>query len=300
MNLEPFAGEAKRQGLKVESLVVYQKGREEARRFRAPDQTGIEARRNIRSVAKIFASIAIGMAIDEGKLRLSDRVRKFFPCEESEDPLQAARWDSLCLEHLLTMTMGHAGLSRPETVEEALSYRLSRTPGSVFSYDNTCTFLASAMLTKATGLKLRDYLLDRLFRPLGIPDPEWAESRDSYTIGATGLFLTTSEMALFGRFLLQRGNWEGKQLVSAAWIDGATRTQVATRAGSSAYNLGYGYHFWICPHGAYRAEGRGGQFIVVFPALEAAIAVSSDEENNAAILNAVWEYLLPELEINNP
>ena len=293
MDLQPFVKGIEKQKLRVEGIIVSQRGREIARYRWAP-----ELRKNIFSVSKSFTSIAVGMAIDEGKIALQDRVTSVFPRKKTPaNPDQDKRWDALTLEHLLTMNMGHPEFTRPRSVEEALAYELTRDPGSYFLYDNTCTFLASAMLTRATGLKVRDYLLDRLFRPLGIPDPEWQESGDGYTIGASGLELTTSEMALFGNFLLRRGNWEGKQLVSAAWIDGATRTQVPTRPEQekSDYDLGYGYQFWTCRHGAYRCDGKDGQFIVVLPALDAVVTINSDEEHMKPILWAVWEHILPRL-----
>jgi len=290
MNLKPFIDEIEKQNLKVEGITVLKGNGEEASYRWTP-----ETRRNIYSVSKSFASIAVGMAIDEGKLKLSDRVTRFFKRDEAAD-LQNARWEALTLRHLLTMNMGNGEFSRPGSVREALSYELVRDPGTCFIYDNTCTFLASAMLTLATGHKLRDYLLERLFRPLGIADPFWKESEDGYTLGATELFLTTSEMAVFGKFLLQRGNWEGKQLVSAAWIDGATRTQVPTRPENKPdYNLGYGYQFWICRHGAFRCDGKDGQYIVVFPAQNAVAAINSDDENAEPILWAVWDHILWQL-----
>lgn len=307
MNLKPFVDAIEKQRLKTEGIIVLQQGRETGRFFWAPD-----CRRNVRSVAKSFASVAVGMAIDEGKLSLNDKITSVLAPEWQAvnnkvactqvasnqvacNQVASNLWNSLTLEHLLTMTMGHAELSRPRTLEEALSYKLTRKPGTVFSYDNTCTFLASAMLTKASGLTMRDYLLERLFRPLGIPDPEWAESSDAYTIGSTGLFLSTAEMAVFGQFLLRKGNWEGKQLVSAAWIDEATRSHAPAREGSPWYSLGYGYHFWISPNGAFRCDGRGGQFIIVFPALDAVAAINSDEEDMAGILKTLWDKVLPEL-----
>ena len=297
MNLKPFIGEIEKQKLNVEGVIVFEQGREVAGHRWAHEQ-----RRNVFSVSKSFASIAVGMAIDEGKLSLGDKVLQFLsrdalPLKARSDPLQKSRWEALTLEHLLTMNMGHPEFSRPRSVEEALSYELTRDPGSFFFYDNTCTFLASAMLTKASGLKVRDYLMDKLFRPLGIDNPLWPESDDGHTIGATGLELTTSEMALFGQFLLQRGTWEGKQLVSASWIDGATRTQVSTRPEQkwNDYDLGYGYQFWTCRYGAYRCDGRDGQFIIVIPAPEAVVAINSNEERMARILYAVWDHILPEL-----
>jgi len=287
MDLKPFIEEIERQKLKVEGVKVVQKGIDIVSHRWIP-----EYRRNVFSISKSFASIAVGMAIDEGKLRLSDRVTGVFKRDEP-----CSRWDSLTLEQLLTMNMGHAEFTRPASVKEALSYELTRDPGTAFLYDNTCTFLASAMLSEATGQKMKDYLSDRLFHPLRISDPPWNESDDGYTVGATGLFLTTSEMATFGSFLLQRGNWEGKQLVSAAWIDAATRTQVPTSLQKKPdYNLGYGYQFWTCRHGAFRCDGRDGQFVVVLPALNAVVAINSDEKNPEPILWAVWDCILPALQ----
>ena len=292
MDLAPFIEEVKKQKLKVEGIVVNQGEEGVSHRFIS------EARRNVYSVSKSFTSIAIGMAVDEGKLKLSDLVTDFFPHEgNSANPDSDKRWNSLTLENLLTMTMGHAEFCRPQSVKEALSYELEWNPGNRFFYDNTSTFLASAMFTNATGRKVLDCLTEKLFGPLDIPEPYWPESKDGYTIGATGLELNTSEMALFGSFLLRRGNWKGKQLVSSSWIEGATRTQVPTRPDQSKpdYDLGYGYQFWTCRHGAFRCDGKDGQFIIVLPALDAVIAINSEEENMKNILWAVWDYVLPGL-----
>jgi len=288
MDLTPFVKAINKQELNVKSVVVFQGGKEAAHH-----RWALEKRCNIRSVAKGFMSIAIGMAIDEAKLKLSDKISLMFPMKKFQDPLINTRWDSLTLENLLTMTMGHTDFSRPRNLDEALLCELSLDPGSSFFYDNTSAFLASVMLTKATGLTPRNYLMDRLFKPLGIPAPDWAESADGYTIGGTGLYLTTSEMARFGQFLLQRGNWEGKQLVSAAWIDAATKVHVSTgkNDGNSGFNQGYGYFFWISPNGVFRCEGSDGQFIVVFPDRDTVIAICSEEENMTGILRAVWDFM---------
>ena len=287
MDIKPFVDAIERQSINAEGVLVYQRGRDIARHRWTPEQP-----RTIYSVSKGFVSVAVGMAMEEGKIRLSDRVTDVLKRQTPD-----SRWDSLTLEHLLTMTMGKVKFTRPKSLEEALGYRLVRDPGTFFTYDNTCTFLISAMLTKITGLTVRDYLLDRLFRPLGIPDPEWLQSQDGYTIGASGLTLTTSEMSLFGRFLLQRGSWEGRQLVSAAWIDNATRTHVPTRESQKEADcdLGYGYQFWTCRHGAYRLDGRDGQFVVILPALDAVVAINSQEKEIMPILWAVWDHILPQL-----
>jgi CubicO group peptidase (beta-lactamase class C family) len=283
MNIDPYVKEINRQGLGVEGIIVMQHGEKCAEYRWVPERP-----KNIHSVSKSFVSIAIGMAVGEGKLRLKDRVLDFFPRQDASPRLQ-----SLSLEHLLTMTRGHREFTRPRTVDEALSHELFRDPGGAFLYDNACTFLASAMLTKAAGQSLRDYLAPRLFCPLGIAAPLWAESDDGFTMGATGLELDTSSLAKFGQFLLQRGVWQGQELVSPLWIDAATRAQVATRNSKPDYNLGYGWQFWICRHGAYRCDGIYGQFVIVIPYKEAVIAINSAEENMAQVLYAVWDHVLP-------
>ncbi|MFP3090912.1 beta-lactamase family protein [Treponema sp. TIM-1] len=288
MNIKPYTEAIDRQSLKVEGIVVLQHGEEAARYRWVP-----EAPRPVYSVSKSFTSLAVGMAIDEGKLSLRDRVLDAFP---GRVPDPAPRLSLLTLEHLLTMSRGHPEFSRPAGVDEALAQTLTRDPGTRFVYDNGSTFLASAMVSGAVGQRVRDFLLDRLFRPLDIPDPVWETSADGHTLGATGLELSTGSLARFGQLLLQRGNWQGKQLVSASWIDTATRPHITTKLLKAAdCDLGYGYCFWNCRHGGYRADGKNGQFVVVLPREDAVVAISSDEETMFPILYAVWDHILPQL-----
>jgi CubicO group peptidase (beta-lactamase class C family) len=278
------------QGLRVKGIVVLKNGKTLMEHHWVKETPG-----NVYSVSKSFTSIAAGMAIGEGKLSLKDRVIDAFPGIVANP---GERLKNLRLGHLLCMSRGYGEFSRPLTVEEALSQPLSFDPGAQFVYDNGSTFLASAMITRATGQKVRDYLLDRLFRPLGIPDPFWQESLDGYTIGASGLELTVTSLASFGQFLLGRGIWEGNRLVSESWIDTATRTHIATGAQMPPdNNLGYGYCFWTTRHGAYRADGKLGQFVVVLPWQNSVAAITSEEENMHPILYALWDHILPDLEL---
>ena len=297
MDISPFVQTIEKQKLNCEGVVILRHGKKIAcHRWIA------QAPRNCRSVSKSFTSIAIGMAVQQGKLSLHDRVLDILgdtlprrPASQSKSE-QEKHLAALNLEHLLTMTRGHGEFSRPKTVSEALEQQLSFEPGTHFVYDNGSTFLASAMFTRAMGMTVRDYLVDALFRPLGIPDPEWAHSTDGHTTGATGLMVTTSSLALFGQFLLQRGQWKNRQLVPPQWIDCASRPHVST--GDSPhkdYDLGYGYGFWPCRYGAFRADGRDGQFVIVLPRQDAVVAISSNEEKHYPVLYTVWETILPAL-----
>ena len=285
MNIEGFVKAIYRQQLRCEGVVVLQHGKKVAEHRWLP-----EAPRSCFSVSKSFVSIAIGMAVDREKLSLNDRAAEFFPKLTHQAP---KRLERLTLEHLLTMTRGYATFSRPKTVADAFAQTLQFEPGSRFVYDNGSTFLASAMFTRRMGITVRDFLLDALFGPLGMGEPEWADSPDGHTIGATGLMVTTTNLARFGQFLLQRGNWHGKQLVSATWIDRASRPHVGTGKRKRDWNLGYGLCFWPSSHGAYRADGKNGQFVIVLPHQNAVVAINSDDTMHTPILHTVWDHILP-------
>jgi CubicO group peptidase (beta-lactamase class C family) len=105
--------------------------------------------------------------------------------------------------------------------------------------------------------------------------------------------LTTSDLARFGQFLLQRGKWQGKQIVSPDWIDTAGRPHANTRSRRPDHDIGYGYGFWPCRHGAFRADGRGGQFVVVLPRQDSVIAINANQPKHLLLLYAVWDAILP-------
>ena len=291
MEIDSFIAAIENQKLKCEGIIVLRHGQKIAEHRWIP-----ETPRNCRSASKAFLSIAVGMAIDRGKLSLDSRVADAFP-DLVRDPERLAgkaqRLAALTLEHLLTMSRGHKKFSRPATLAEALAQPLAFRPGARFVYDNGSYLLASAMFTRAMGITARDFLLDALFRPLGMGDPVWQQSADGHTNGASGLVLTTSNLARFGQFLLQRGQWEGRQLVSPGWIDYITRPQINTRLRHADTDLGYGCGFWPSRHGAYRADGKDGQFVIVLPREDAVIAINANEPHSPAILNAVWDEVLP-------
>jgi len=288
MNLNPYVKAIEEQKLNCEGIVVLRHGEKIAEHRWIP-----EARRNSFSVSKSFVSIAVGMAADSGKLSLNGRVVDFFPEYRRGARTAGKRLSSLTVGHLLSMTRGHKAFSRPATVAEAIAQPLAYNPGARFVYDNGSAFLASAVFTRATGVTVREFLLDALFRPLEIPDPIWPESRDGYTVGATGLEISTSDMARFGQFLLQRGRWKGRQLVSPVWIDNAVKPRINTRSRRPDCDLGYGLGFWPCRHEAFRADGKKGQFSIVLPRQDAVVAINSNEEKYYPILYAVWDEILP-------
>lgn len=253
------------------------------------------------SVSKSFTSTAVGLAIDEGRLTLDDLVVELLaddlPAEIS--PHLAA----LTVRHLLTMTTGHP----TDTVSLAddshgdnwartiLAQPLEFAPGTHYVYNSGASYLLSAILQRLTGQRLFDYLTPRLFDPLGIEGATWQTCPRGIDAGGWGLSVTTEQLATFGQLLLQRGQWNGTQLVPAEWIDQATSVQVDTADTDHDVDgrEGYGYQFWRNRPTGYRADGAFGQFCLVLPEQDAVVVLTSALPVAQRALDLVWEHLLP-------
>lgn len=259
------------------------------------------------SLSKSFTSTAVGLAASEGCFSIDDPVVSFFPDEtpaEVSDLLAAMR-----VRHLLSMSTGHDTDTFPPMLERAdgqwikafFEVPVVHQPGTHFLYNTGATYLLSAIVQKTTGQKLIDYLQPRLFAPLGIEHPTWADSPEGISLGGIGLSIRTQDIARFGQLYLQKGRWEGRQLIPEAWIDEATAAQVSNGDDpQSDWAQGYGYQFWRCRHDAYRADGAFGQYCIVMPKQDAVLAITSGigPEGMQPPLDLIWDKLLPALNGN--
>lgn len=288
----------------MNSFMLVRHGHVVAEGWWAPYEAG--SRHSLYSLSKSFTSTAVGMAIAEGKLSLHDQVVKFFPEDapaKVSDNLKAMR-----VHDLLRMSTGH--VTEPKrTTEEPwartfLKHEVPFKPGTHFLYNTSGTYMLSAIVQKATGQTLLDYLTPRLFEPLGIEHPTWETSPQGVSVGGSGLSVRTEDIAKFGQLYLQKGGWgpgmldgmmtHGKQLVPTAWVEAATARQTSNGSNpKSDWEQGYGYQFWRARHGAYRGDGAFGQFCVVLPKQDAVVAITSGVKDMQAVLNLVWDKLLP-------
>jgi CubicO group peptidase (beta-lactamase class C family) len=268
---------------------------------------GKELKHVMFSVSKSFTSMGVGLAIAENKLRLTDRVVSFFP--QSLPDTLSTYMKEMTVQDLLKMS---AGMNTDPlfTVRGAtdwpkafMSSPVENKPGSVFKYNNMATFMLSAIVQKATGEKLVDYLKPRLFDPLGIQNFSWDETREGYTVGAIGLKIQSEAMAKVGQLLLQKGKWNGKQIVPQSWVEDATSFQIMSDAPENTlpkelndWKQGYGYQFWRGRNNSYRADGLGGQFILVLPEKDAVVVLTSAATDTQEELNLVWDNLLPAMQ----
>jgi len=257
------------------------------------------------SLSKSFTSTAVGFAVSEKKLSVTDKVISFFPNSLPDTVKQFLK--ELTIKDLLTMSVGQSPdptsvipFTSDDWVKTFLATPILNKPGSKFLYNTMATYTLSAIVQKVTGQKVIDYLKPRLFDPLGITGIDWEMNKQGINTGGWGLRLKTEDIAKMGQLYLQKGMWQGKQLLPKAWVEEATTFKIdqapeapQSKKDSSDWMQGYCYQFWRCRHNAFRGDGAFGQYMIVMPDQDAVIAVTSETANMQDELNLVWQYLLP-------
>ncbi len=251
------------------------------------------------SLSKSFTSTAAGLARAEGLLDLDAPVISYFPEYDADAAHERTR--RMTVRHIAAMASGHAGdaidtalaAGQGDLIRGFLRTPPDAEPGTLFAYNQPCTYVLGAIVQRAAGMSLTDYLRPRLLDPLGIRDAAWEQAPPGCDIGFTGLHATTHAVARLGQLYLQRGRWGDIQLLDAGWVDEATRVQVANPAESNPdWRQGYGFQFWMSRHG-YRGDGAYGQFCLVLPEQDAVLALTSESPDMQAVLDTVWQHLLP-------
>ncbi|MCX7666751.1 MAG: serine hydrolase [Gemmataceae bacterium] len=278
----------------MHSLMVVRHGKVITECWWKPEKP--EDRHVMYSLSKSFTSTAIGLLIEEEKISLDDEVIKFFPDSLPKEPSNHLK--SMRIRDLLSMNTGHE--TEPKFTDDQswvrtfLAHPVPHKPGTHFKYNSPATYMCSAIVTKVTGKTVLEYLKPRLFDPLGIENPEWGTSPEGYSLGGWGLKIRTEDIAKFGQLYLQKGKWNGKQLIPEKWVEQATSRQVSNGSNpKSDWEQGYGYQFWRCRNGAYRGDGAFGQFCIVMPDQDTVVAITANSNNMQAQLNVVWNKLLP-------
>jgi CubicO group peptidase (beta-lactamase class C family) len=289
-------------GVEPHSLMVLRHGRVIAEGWWAPYRP--EHRRQLYSLSKSFTATAVGFAVAEGLLGLDDPVVAHFP--ELDAEITDPRSRAILVRHLLAMASGHEtdqwepAVARDpgDPVRGFLLGPPEREPGSVFTYNQPCTYTLAAIVQRLTGRTLTEYLRPRLFDPLGAEDVAWLQHPPGRDLGFIGLHATTETVARLGELYLRRGSWAGKRLLPEEWVAEATRAHIPTKGFGNQgqdWQLGYGRHFWMARHG-YRGDGAYGQFCLVLPEQDAVVALTSATRDLQSALDPVWEHLLPALD----
>jgi len=292
-----FLDSMKEKHLHLHDMIILRRGRVIAEASFAPWSK--DRLHMLFSLSKSFTSTAVGFAVQDGLLKVTDRLTSFFP-----ELLPAPRCENMqkiTIRHMLSINTGHAvePVHRTDCWEaEFLRSYVEYEPGTHFLYNTFATYMLAAVVQKVTGKKMIEYLREKLFDPLGMSKDIWfEESPTGVATGGYGLNVRVEDIAKLGQFYLQNGKWEGKQLLNDEWIRDAQTPWSDNRGHggeASDWGSGYGYQFWMCrPDKVFRGDGAFGQFCVIMPEQEMVIAINSGLSDMGAVLNAIWEQILP-------
>lgn len=251
------------------------------------------------SASKTFTSTAIGFAIQDGLVSLDSKLVDFL----DEDMLPETVSDTLAgltVYDLLRMAsgfkldlIGNTGSGREVTpTRSTLEGGFKFAPGERYSYNSHNTYMLSVIVSKVTGKLVSEYLQEKLFNELGIHNYHWDKSAEGYDIGGWGLYITTEALAKMGQFYLQKGQWNGKQLLNEEWFDQAMSAQIYQKGEPVEGDdkaVGYGYQMWVnTVGGGARFDGAHGQWVLICPDKNAVIVVTENVNNTSAAIKAIW------------
>ena len=245
------------------------------------------------SMCKSITGMAIGMLIEEEKLKLDENIYDIFP--DHINAFSKIFRPVITVENLLTMTSGitfnESGIvSGNDWLGSFLNASVNGKPGTEFQYNSLNTYVLSAIVTKRTGETLNEYLTPRLFGPLGITKYYWETCPKGITKGGWGLFLCAEDMAKLGQLYLQRGKWNGQQLVSEYWIEISTARHLKTQ--NDTY--GYGYQLWMEQRpGSFEYNGMLGQNVIIYPDMDMVLVTNAGNKEmfqDCIMLNIIRKY----------
>lgn len=293
-----FLDAVKKNGLELHSMKVIRHGKCCASAWFDP--YGPDILHPVYSFSKSLTAAAIGFAWQEGILSLDEKLVDIFPEYCPEQPSDNLK--EVTLHHLLTMSCGQETEidgSKASWISDFLHHSFPHRPGTWYQYNSVGTNMLAAVLAKKTGESLMDFLKPRLLEPLGIDPVFCYRLHDEYQTccGGGGMKLTTEGMARFTYFMLHKGEWEGKKLLSG-WYEMAASKQIETAGDAEGHVKewanGYGYQCWMGTlPGSFRADGAYGQFGFVFPSLDLIVITTSATEQTQTLVDCLYEHLLP-------
>jgi len=303
--LKELVEAVEKQNLKVYNVVVRKDNQIIARHdFKELKQ------KQLWSVSKTFTSMAAGIAMGEGYFKLNDKVIDFFIDDYKIDVDEHLK--KLTIHDLLCMGTGHAECpvvkadweSREKIdicrlfFDEPFVYE----PGTHFVYDNSAPYMISRIIGITTGIDLNEFMYQKVFKHMDIEKPFWEPCLFGYPQGFAGLHLDADQVSQFGSLILEKGVWQGKQLIPADYIEKATSIQIKTDEFAPVYvtkdhQRGYGYYMWMNSYpGSYRMDGMYGQYAAMLPDKNTVVTYLSNEQiNMTAVLELTWDYLIDKL-----
>jgi len=282
--------------LEPHGLIIQRHGHRVAEGYWSPHTP--DRSRLVYSLSKTFTGTALGLMVGEGRLGLDDLVSDHLPelfvgADE--------RTKRMRIRHIASMASGHNRemmgeallLGRNDPLRGFFAIPPDEEPGTLFAYNQPPVLALATILQTLAGERMVDYLRPRVFEPLGIGDVRWTQHRPGIDLGFSGVHTNLDAIARLGQLHLDRGRWDGHQVLPEGWVDMASSVQIPNpQREEPDWQQGYGFQLWMSRHG-YRGDGAFGQYMVVLPEHDAVIAMFSCNEDMQRVLDLMWEHLLP-------
>ena len=280
--------------LELHSVMVVRHGKVAFETFRSP--YGPDYPHAMYSVSKSITSIAIGFAVEEGLLRLVDKVADLIP--ELREYDRHENLEKLQVLHLLSMCAGKnvsvmIDKSKKHWIKDFGRGKWDYAPGEGWHYCNENIYMLCEILRRAAGSCVVDYLMPRLFGPLGIERPFWETDGCGAEAGGWGLYLRTEDLAKIAMCYLDEGKFQGRQVIPAAWVRASSSPQRGDNAGGSDQGqCGYGYCFWMnTVPGSFRMDGMFSQYALIFPQYDACVMTTGGELDMGRLYRAIFRHI---------
>lgn len=295
-SIRMFVEDIEKRGIELHGMMLIKNGKAVAEGYWKP--YAADTLQGCYSATKTFTASAIGLAVAEGKLSLSDKLADIFPEKLPEHPsdhlLQVTVHDLLCMA---SGQIAEADVSKSDDwVRSFMAQAFPHKPGTYFKYNSIGSHMLAEILYRKTGETLLEYLTPRLFEPIGIHGVLWDQTPGGIETGGWGLHVTTEHLARMGLLLLQHGRFNGKQVLPEEWVIRASSRQIdnSGEGGTQDWVLGYCYQMWIsAPPHSFRLDGAFGQFSIVLPDQNAVVALHTSTERTQEVLDLVWKHLVP-------
>ena len=284
-------------GLSMHSMIVMRHGEIVAEAYAEPfDENTLH---RMYSVSKSFVSIAIGVLEAEGKISINDTIDRYFPdyINGQTDP----RIAKTKIVDLLRMASpfrkgstynGRTDMNWTATFFTAL---VGKEPGTEFLYDTSATHILGVIVERVTGMTFLEYLKQKALLEIGFSEDAWCvKAPEGYAWGGSGVMCTPRDLAAFANLVMNKGEYNGKQLLPRAYVEAATSYQISTAPDPDSdtpyYGSGYGYQIWMNPYG-FGFMGMGCQYAYCVPDKDLVFVCTADNQGNSEATGIIYSLL---------
>ena len=274
----------KEEGLSMHSVLVMRHGEVVAEGYAEPfDENSLH---RMYSVSKSFVAMAIGALEGEGRISINDTIDKYFPeyITADTDPRIAKTKivDLLKMASPFKSGSTYKGQTDMDWTATFFTAKVGKEPGTEFLYDTSATHILGVIVERVTGKNFLEYLKEKALLEIGFSEDAWCiGAPEGYAWGGSGVMCSSRDLAAFANLVMNKGEYNGKQLLPREYVEAATSYQISTAPDPDSdtpfYGSGYGYQIWMNPYG-FGFMGMGCQYAYCIPEKDLVLVCTADNQ----------------------